>query len=1249
MSKGKASPFFFVIGAGISLPQVPLASDIIRECKSRTNGVQGPTSGSAVLDEYSYWLDAAFNSPAERQDYFQSLIKAKPIPLANFRLAHLLLGNRGKKPLASLVITTNFDDFLTRALQLFGKEHVLCDSPATTPRLDLSNTDLLQIIHVHGTYHFYDIKNLSGEVKATAAFSEETTATMASLLDWVLRDHSPIVVGYGGWEGDVFMRALYRRLGGGSLPCSLYWCCYQRNDWQSLPDWLKKNSSVRFVVPEEPTAVGGSAPERGTSASASAGATASVLETGGKSDPKLDAQFVFDELIKALEVDLPELTQNPIKFFADQLDRSLLQDSAMQSRDMYGIKSTVDEMREAAKWIIENREHRTATQKQLDAVREALRGAKYGEAMSLTMDVRLDQMNDREKAELWDMAWEIISSAAFSEHASDETLAMLDRFEQMAAVVPVGSETSKRVGMSLSYRILHLFFLGRTDKATDALIDFVQRARQSSDPAIHVSAVEFLIQLGRICFQSDPGASAHYFQVVLSMIGEWKDEPLGDYSGQAMFGLGLAFLGSGQKVEAVDQWRMLLSRIDAGTTTLPEEASAQMLVAMGLTLAELNGPSDDALAAFDEVVKRFGEMTEPGVREQVAAALRNKGVMLSERNQTEKALEAYDELVRRFDDATEPGVREHVAAALRNKGVVFGEHNQTEKALESYNELVRRFGDATEPAVREHVAAALRNKGVMLAERDQNEKALEAYDELIRRFGNATEPGVREHVAAALRNKAVRLANQKQTEKALETYNELFRRFGDATEPGVREQVAAALRNKGAFLGEHKQTEKALEAYDELIRRFGDATEPGVREHVAAALRNKGVMLGENNQTEKALEAYDELVRRFGDATEPDVREHVAAALRNKAVRLASQEQTEKALGTYDELVKHFGDAVEPGVRAHVAAAFCNKALLLAEHNQTNKALETYDELVRRFGDATESAVRELVAAALRNKALRLAIQGQTEKALETYDELVRRFGDATEPSVREPVAGALCDKGVMLAERNQTEKALEAYDELIRRFGDGTEPGVREQVATALCNKGVILGKHNQGEKALQTYDEVLRRFGDGTEPGVREQVAAALCNQGLMLDEQKQTEKALQTYDELVRRFGDATEPGVREQVGNALNAVAFKLLCEAKSIWKEKGRDEALKTLTRAKEHVERALLYRPSQPVLLGNKGYILFLMGETEAGAATLCEAIKLGGEDVRQGELADSNIHSLPEDDAFRTLVRTIPGQKEGA
>ena len=34
IDKGRASPFFFVTGAGISAPQVPLAQAIIRDCKN---------------------------------------------------------------------------------------------------------------------------------------------------------------------------------------------------------------------------------------------------------------------------------------------------------------------------------------------------------------------------------------------------------------------------------------------------------------------------------------------------------------------------------------------------------------------------------------------------------------------------------------------------------------------------------------------------------------------------------------------------------------------------------------------------------------------------------------------------------------------------------------------------------------------------------------------------------------------------------------------------------------------------------------------------------------------------------------------------------------------------------------------------------------------------------------------------------------------------------------------------------------
>lgn len=55
------------------------------------------------------------------------------------------------------------------------------------------------------------------------------------------------------------------------------------------------------------------------------------------------------------------------------------------------------------------------------------------------------------------------------------------------------------------------------------------------------------------------------------------------------------------------------------------------------------------------------------------------------------------------------------------------------------------------------------------------------------------------------------------------------------------------------------------------------------------------------------------------------------------------------------------------------------------------------------------------------------------------------------------------------------------------------------------------------------------------------------------------------------------------------------------------------------------------------------GYILFLAGDTEAGTEALREAIKLGGEEIRQRVLANAEINSLPVDDAFKELVRTIP------
>jgi hypothetical protein len=113
------SPFWFLVGPGVSAPSVPLASGIVADCKKTAKKKHkepklGP--GASALDQYSAWLEAALPGPTQRQKYLAGLIRNKNVSQANFRLAHLLLNEEpGRTPLPTLVVTTNFDDHLSRS------------------------------------------------------------------------------------------------------------------------------------------------------------------------------------------------------------------------------------------------------------------------------------------------------------------------------------------------------------------------------------------------------------------------------------------------------------------------------------------------------------------------------------------------------------------------------------------------------------------------------------------------------------------------------------------------------------------------------------------------------------------------------------------------------------------------------------------------------------------------------------------------------------------------------------------------------------------------------------------------------------------------------------------------------------------------------------------------------------------------------------------------------------------------------
>jgi tetratricopeptide (TPR) repeat protein len=86
---------------------------------------------------------------------------------------------------------------------------------------------------------------------------------------------------------------------------------------------------------------------------------------------------------------------------------------------------------------------------------------------------------------------------------------------------------------------------------------------------------------------------------------------------------------------------------------------------------ELGRPAD-ALAAFQQVIDRYGEDPAPALRERVAAALGNQGAMFSNLGRFAEALAAYQQVIDRYGEDPAPALREWVEKATTSSSDIRG-------------------------------------------------------------------------------------------------------------------------------------------------------------------------------------------------------------------------------------------------------------------------------------------------------------------------------------------------------------------------------------------------------------------------------------------------------------------------------------------------------------------------------------------------------------------------------------------------
>ena len=386
-----------------------------------------------------------------------------------------------------------------------------------------------------------------------------------------------------------------------------------------------------------------------------------------------------------------------------------------------------------------------------------------------------------------------------------------------------------------------------------------------------------------------------------------------------------------------------------GTTDISPEQEARELFETAATLRPSRG-TDDALVAFDQVVRRFGACEHPAVLKWVAKALVNKGVLLREANEIEAALDAYDEVVRRFGLSESPVVLEAVAGALVNKTSALGCLGRPEDVLAVCDEVVRRFGASDTPYLRESVAKSFINKGVALDTLNRPDEELAVYNEAWRRFGMTETPSGLALVARILVYRGTTLANLNRLEEAVAEWDEVVLRFGESETDILRILVADALVNKAVALGKLKRLESALAACEEVVRRFAASEIPILRERVAKALVGKGVALGRLNRLEEVLAVYDEVVHCFGESESPILAESVARALANKGVTLGALNRPEEALAVCEEVLRRCDGKESPALRVLTARALLTRAEIELGRQQYDAAINAVGQAFDQYG-----------------------------------------------------------------------------------------------------------------------------------------------------------------------------------------------------------------------------------------------------------------------------------------------------------
>ncbi|WP_162917337.1 hypothetical protein [Dongia deserti] len=204
----------------------------------------------------------------------------------------------------------------------------------------------------------------------------------------------------------------------------------------------------------------------------------------------------------------------------------------------------------------------------------------------------------------------------------------------------------------------------------------------------------------------------------------------------------------------------------------------------------------------DQIIDRYRTESYWPIADSVARTMIRQAVAFGRRGARNKELAAYDNVLRLYGDSPDPTLRLHAGKALMFKAVTLSDADEVSAEMDCYDEVLRRYAEDPDDQVRAVAADALIHKGMSLgaiaedAAADTGEREIDSeiacYDEAVRRYSDADSIHLKHAVAEALLHKAETLAEVGRTAEASQSVDRLIASYAAEKDRDLQEIVEEA-------------------------------------------------------------------------------------------------------------------------------------------------------------------------------------------------------------------------------------------------------------------------------------------------------------------------------------------------------------------------------------------------------------------------------------------------------------------------